>query len=155
MISEFPAPSPAALSLGRSTNRVQQGTGASIAPDNAPRYNTVPEKNAGGEAGTPFTSPLPHIVIHPTMFVCFFVAAAATFQPHTLKVKTCNTTQAGTVGELLLSFCDGESSCAMGPANVYNSKEELENAGTWNTLQVPLEYEPTTMSMTILGNDAW
>lgn len=81
--------------------------------------------------------------------------AAATFQPHTLKVKTCNSTEAGTVDHLLLSFCDGESSCEVGPHNVYNVRDELETAGAWNTLQVPLEYEPTTMSMTIQGTDAW
>eukprot|EP00903_Cladosiphon_okamuranus_P013122 g12238.t2 len=81
--------------------------------------------------------------------------AAASLQPHTLKVKTCNNTHAGTVDHLFLSFCDGESSCETGPPNLYNAREELGVVGAWNTLQVPLEYEPTTMLMTILGTDAW
>lgn len=43
----------------------------------------------------------------------------------------------------------------MGPANEYNFDEELNVIGAWSTLEVPLEYEPTTMSMTLVGDDAW
>lgn len=81
-------------------------------------------------------------------------------EPYTLEVKTCNFTNAGSVDQLRLSFCDGESdgedgSCSMGPANVYNTDAELKEVGAWNTLLVPLEYEPSTMAVTIDGDDAW
>lgn len=59
------------------------------------------------------------------------------------------------MGQLFLSFCDGFNSCLLGPANVYNSEEELNAIGAWNTLDVPLDYEPTTMSMALVGDDAW
>lgn len=90
-----------------------------------------------------------------SLLFCLVATAASSFQPYTLKVKTCNATEAGTVGQLLLSFCDGDESCLMGPPNEYNSGAELDAIGEWNTLQVPLEYQPTTMSMTIVGDDAW
>eukprot|EP00752_Nemacystus_decipiens_P013024 g11522.t1 len=81
--------------------------------------------------------------------------ATTIFEPYTLQVKTCNASKAGTEGQLLLSFCDGSSTCLMGPANAYNSEKELDVVGAWSTLKVPLESEPTTMSMAIVGNDAW
>lgn len=73
----------------------------------------------------------------------------------TLKFKTCNATQAGTVDPVSLSFCGGESDCVMGSPNAYNLRGELEPAGVWSQFEVPLEYEPTTMEMSIGGTDAW
>lgn len=58
----------------------------------------------------------------------------------------------GPVDPLLLR---GGTFCTTGPENVYNSDEELKQIGSWNILEVPLEYEPTTMSMTLVGSDAW
>ncbi|CAN0043462.1 unnamed protein product [Ectocarpus sp. 12 AP-2014] len=43
----------------------------------------------------------------------------------------------------------------MGPENVYNSMAELAEIGTRATFEIPLAYEPTAMSMSIVGIDAW
>ncbi|CAN0097524.1 unnamed protein product [Ectocarpus fasciculatus] len=43
----------------------------------------------------------------------------------------------------------------MGPENVYNSKAELAEIGTRTTLEIPLAYEPTAMSIRLVGNDGW
>lgn len=69
----------------------------------------------------------------------------AAFPPHTLKVKTCDDTEAGTVGQLQLCFCEGASYGTLASASVYNSHAELEAIGIWNTFEIPLEYEPTTI----------
>lgn len=82
-------------------------------------------------------------------------AVVAEARGHTLKFKTCNASQAGTLDPLSLSFCGGDSDCDMGPLNDYNLRGELELAGVWNQFEVPLEYEPTTMEITIKGIDAW
>lgn len=88
--------------------------------------------------------------------MAFVHAAAAVFQPYTLEVRTCNDTNAGTLGEVRLSFCDGGGGdCVTGPENVYNSMAELAEIGTWTTLEIPLAYEPTAMSIHLVGNDAW
>lgn len=108
-------------------------------------------------------SPTPHCFYHSSFLrlaLSFLLLLAgpiamAAFPPHTLKVKTCNATGAGTLGQLHLSFCEGEHYCTLGPPNLYNSAGELEAVGIWNTLEVPLEYEPATMYMTIVGDDSW
>lgn len=101
-------------------------------------------------------SPSSHIHHRPGPSLCFRATpATSTFQPYTLKVNTCNDTKAGTAGKLLLSFCEGYNFCLLGPTSEYNSEAQLSVMGAWNTLEVPLEYEPTTMSMAIMGNDAW
>lgn len=87
--------------------------------------------------------------------VFFLCPATVALTAHTLKAKTCNETNAGTVGQLLLSFCEGGTFCTTGPENVYNTVQELRDVGLWNTLEVPLEYEPTTMSVNLVGSDAW
>lgn len=81
--------------------------------------------------------------------------AEAEARSRTLKFKTCNATEAGTVDQLSLSFCGGRSDCVMDSPNPYNLRGELEAAGAWSQFEIPLEYEPTTMEMTIGGVDAW
>lgn len=104
-----------------------------------------------------FSSKLPfsHSRSRTSLLLCSVTTAEFVLGPYELKVKTCNATNAGTAGQLLLSFCKGDDLCPMGPANAYNSDAELDAVGTWNTLKVPLAFEPTAMSMAIVGDDAW
>ncbi|CBJ26807.1 expressed unknown protein [Ectocarpus siliculosus] len=82
--------------------------------------------------------------------------ATAAIQPYTLEVRTRNATNAGSLDEVHLSFCDGGGDdCVMGPENVYNSMAELAEIGTRATFEIPLAYEPTAMSISIVGIDAW
>ncbi|CAM9902052.1 unnamed protein product [Ectocarpus sp. 12 AP-2014] len=84
------------------------------------------------------------------------ITATAAIQPYTLEVRTCNETNAGSLNEVHLSFCDGGGDdCVMGPENVYNSMAELAEIGTRATFEIPLAYEPTAMSMSLVGMDAW
>lgn len=83
------------------------------------------------------------------------MAVAAAAQSHTLRVKTCNETSAGTSDTLTLSFCAGGSNCITGSGNTYNLHDELMLDGAWNNLTVPVEYNPTVMVAEIAGSDAW
>eukprot|EP00904_Undaria_pinnatifida_P006044 jgi/Undpi1/256/HiC_scaffold_1.g00253.m1 len=82
-------------------------------------------------------------------------AALADARGRTLQFKTCNDTNAGTLDTITLSFCGGDNDCIVGLPNAYNLRGELAQAGAWNQFLVPLEYAPTTMQITIEGNDGW
>ena len=88
-------------------------------------------------------------------FLHIILAAMAEARSRTLRFKTCNETNAGTLDPLSVSFCGGESDCVMGSPNAYNLRDELELVGALNQFEVPLEYEPTTMEITIGSIDAW
>lgn len=73
---------------------------------------------------------------------------------YTLRVLTCNTTNAGTQNKVQLSFCGKESPCENAPKNDYNEAGQLYPIGIWNSLPVPLDYEPHAMYMSVEGTDA-
>lgn len=74
---------------------------------------------------------------------------------YTLHVKTCNTTFAGTANKVQLSFCSEKSSCEDEPKNNYNEYGQLSKSGIWNSLHVPLDYEPDTMTVYMDSTDSW
>ena len=95
--------------------------------------------------------------ISPPTLPAMFGTANAAAPRHTLSVKTCDHQYSQTRDTLHISFCAGPSNCTMGRKNAYNvDGTTLNIPGTWSVLEVPLEYEPTTMLIENEGGiDGW